>query len=235
MSDLTSVLDELRGLGKESYRKVMLRHGAGEPCYGVKIEDLKRLLKRTGKDHELALKLYDSGIYDARYLAGLMVDDARMTKADLDHWVSTACGPLAGSMVPNVAAGSPAGWVCALEWLESERPLVAVAGWMAMASLVSVIRDEALDLTKLRALLDRVEKSLHHAPNDVRYAMNQFVICVACYVLPMSGEAKGVAERIGRVSVDMGETACQVPYAPEAIRKVEQRGGGGKKRKSAKC
>ncbi len=33
----------------------------------------------------------------------------------------------------------------------------------------------------------------------------------------------------------MGETACQVPYAPEAIRKVEQRGAIGKKRKSAKC
>ena len=43
------------------------------------------------------------------------------------------------------------------------------------------------------------------------------------------------AEKIGTVSVDMGETACQVPFAPDYIRKIEKRGTIGKKRKSAKC
>ena len=39
------------------------------------------------------------------------------------------------------------------------------------------------------------------------------------------------AEKIGPVSVDMGDTACKVPYAPDYIQKVQKRGTIGKKRK----
>ncbi len=42
-------------------------------------------------------------------------------------------------------------------------------------------------------------------------------------------------ERIGKVSVDMGDTACSVPYSPDYIRKAQLKGIIGKKRKSAKC
>lgn len=41
--------------------------------------------------------------------------------------------------------------------------------------------------------------------------------------------------KIGRVEVDMGNTACQVPYAPDYIQKIRERGALGKKRKTAKC
>jgi hypothetical protein len=37
------------------------------------------------------------------------------------------------------------------------------------------------------------------------------------------------------VTADMGNTSCQVPFAPDYIRKVQKRGTSGKKRKSAKC
>lgn len=34
---------------------------------------------------------------------------------------------------------------------------------------------------------------------------------------------------------DLGNNACQVPFAPDYIAKVAQRGSIGKKRKTAKC
>ena len=43
------------------------------------------------------------------------------------------------------------------------------------------------------------------------------------------------ATKIGKVSVDKGDTACKVPFAPEYIEKARKRGTIGKKRKSAKC
>ena len=49
------------------------------------------------------------------------------------------------------------------------------------------------------------------------------------------GLAVRTAEAIGPVSVDMGDTACKVPYAPDYIQKIRQRGTIGKKRKTAKC
>ncbi len=43
------------------------------------------------------------------------------------------------------------------------------------------------------------------------------------------------ANTIGKVDVDLGPTACMVPDAVEYIRKVQERGTIGKKRKTVKC
>jgi 3-methyladenine DNA glycosylase AlkD len=230
------ILEELKPLGKDSIKKVLSNHGIREPFFGVKIGDLKPIEKRIKKDYQLALDLYDTGNYDAMYLAGLIADDAKMTKKDLRHWMAKAyCGALAGSTVPSVAAGSPHGHEIALEWIESKEELVATAGWNTLASLVSVKPDAELDMAELKQLLQRVQKTIHQQPNKVRYAMNSFVIAVGSYVKALTELAIQVGEKIGAVSVDMGNTACEVPSAPDYIRKVKQRGTIGKKRKSAKC
>src|SRR6201993_1602233 len=84
------IVEELKGLGSESIKKVLLKHGINEPLFGVKVEYLKKIQKRIKKDYQLALDLYDTGIYDARYLAGLIADESKMTAADLRHWLDTA-------------------------------------------------------------------------------------------------------------------------------------------------
>ena len=94
------IVAELKPLGKESYKKVLLNHGIQEPVFGVSIEQLKKIQKRIKVDYELALALYDTGIYDAMYFAGLIADDAKMTKADLNRWVAGApSGSLCGYAV----------------------------------------------------------------------------------------------------------------------------------------
>lgn len=230
-----NILAEIRPLGRDSYRRILLNHGVTGPCWGVKVEDLKQIQKRIKKDHHLALALYDSGVYDAMYLAGLIADDAQMTKRDLQHWVEMACEPLASSTVPWVAAGSPHGREVALEWIESGTDLVALAGWGTWSSLAAITADAELDLAELKRLLQRVRKRIHQAPERVRYRMNGFVIAVGSYVPALTQFATQIGEKIGPVTVDMGNTACQVPFAPDAIRKVEKRGAIGKKRRSAKC
>ena len=41
------ILDELKALGSESYKRMMMRnHGVREPFFGVKIGDLKKIVKR---------------------------------------------------------------------------------------------------------------------------------------------------------------------------------------------
>jgi DNA alkylation repair enzyme len=230
------ILAELKPLGSDSYKKVMSNHGVKEPSFGVKISDLQKIQNRIKKDYQLALDLYDTGNYDAMYLAGLIADDARMTRKDLKRWLANATHrPLASFTVPWVAAGSPHGWELALEWLDSKTPLTAEAGWATLRSLVSVKDDSDLDLAELKRLLERVRKNIHQAPNDVRSQMNSFVIAVGSYVKSLTDTALQLAEKIGPVSVDMGNTSCRVPFAPDYIRKVQKRGAIGKKRKSAKC
>jgi hypothetical protein len=96
----------------------------------VKISELQKIRKRIGTDYQLALDLYGTGNYDAMYLAGLIADDARMTRADLRRWVGQAYGGgLPGATVPWVAAGGPHGWEMGLEWIDSDEPRIALAGW----------------------------------------------------------------------------------------------------------
>jgi 3-methyladenine DNA glycosylase AlkD len=236
LSSAAEIVAELKPLGKESYKKVLLNHGVAEPVFGVSIEQLKKIQKRIKKDYRLALDLYDTGIYDAMYLAGLIADDARMTKKDLQRWVDTATSDsLCNYTVAWVAAGSSYGWEMAQKWIDSKTPRVAAAGWATLVSLVGVKSDAELDLGELKKLLQRVQKTIHAAPNGVRYAMNTFVIGLAAYVKPLSDLATTAAEKIGRVGVDVGNTSCKVPYAPDYIKKIKQRGAIGKKRKSAKC
>jgi 3-methyladenine DNA glycosylase AlkD len=231
-----AIVDELKPLGKESYRKVLVNHGIKEPFFGVKIEDLKKIQKRIKKDYQLALDLYDTGVYDAMYLAGLIADDPKMTKKDLQRWAEKAnCPMLSEYTVPWVAAESKHGRELALAWIESKKESVASSGWATLSSLVALKDDTALDLEELKELLLRVQQTIHGQPNRVRYVMNGFVIAVGAHVSALTALALEVAARIGKVSVDMDGTACKVPSAIDTIKKIEQRGAVGKKRKTAKC
>jgi len=230
-----TILEEIKPLGTPGYKKVLFNHGVPEPCFGVKVEELKKIQKRIKMDYQLALDLYATGVYDAMYLAGLIADDARMTKKDLQSWVKKASPALAGFTVAWVAAGSRFGRELALEWIESDKELVAAAGWATLSSLVAIKEDSELDLSELKQLLDRVQKTIHRTPNEARKHMNGFVIAVGSYVLALKSLAIQTGEKIGPVIVDVGNTACQTPFAPDYIRKVEKRGAIGKKRKTAKC
>ncbi len=229
------ILDEIKPLGSDSYRKVLFNHGIPEPCYGVKIEELKKIQKRIKMDYQLALDLYDTGVYDAMYLAGLIADDAKMTKKDLQHWAEKACAPLARSTVAWVAAGSPHAVEMALKWIDSPKDLVAAAGWSTLGSLVAIKPDAELDLAQIKELLQRVQKTIHSAPNAARRQMNSFVIEVATYVQTLTKFAVQIAEKIGPVHVDVGDTSCQIPFAPDYVKKAGKRGVIGKKRKTVKC
>jgi len=230
------ILKELEPLGTESFRRILRNHGAKDPLLGVKIEDLKKIVKRVRNDHDLALELYDSGVYDAQYLAGLIAVGDKMTRKDLKRWVDRANSkPICGTAVAWLAAESPFGWEVGLEWIDSKKEGTAIAGWSALSAIVSVEDDSNLDIAGVKKLIARVERTIEDQPDPVRYAMNLFVICVGCYVRDLKDLAIKTGERMGRISVDMGDTACQVPQIPEYIRKVEKRGTIGKKKKTARC
>jgi hypothetical protein len=106
---------------------------------------------------------------------------------------------------------------------------------MTLSSLVALRDDASLDLPEMERLLRRAESTLHQQPNYVRYAMNSFVIALGTYVRDFTEQAISTGESVGRVTVDMGNTACEVPFAPDYIRKVQARGTVGKKRKTVRC
>lgn len=230
------ILAELKPLGADSYKKILHNHGVPEPLFGVKVEHLKKIHKRIKMDYRLALDLYDTGVYDAMYLAGLIADDDKMTKKDLNHWAEEAtCPTISEYTVAWVAAEGKHGREMALEWIESKKERVASSGWTTLSCLAALKEDGELDLSEFKKHLLRVRKTIHQQPNRVRHVMNGFVIAVGSYIEELTATATKTAAQIGPVTVDMGDTACKVPDAIEYIQKVQKRGSIGKKRKTVKC
>jgi 3-methyladenine DNA glycosylase AlkD len=229
------IVAELTMLANAQTKKSWLTHGGQEPCLGVKVEDMKKIQKRIKMDYQLALDLYDTGIADVMYFAGLIADDAKMSKKDLQKWVEGASSVwVAEFTVPWVASASPHGREMALKWIESKDEAIASAGWQTYSSMVAIKEDADLDLAEIKSLLKRVTKSIHQQPNRVKYVMNSFVIAVACYVKPLHELTVDTANGIGKIVVDL-IGACKIPFAPDQIKKFEARSAIGKKRKSPKC
>jgi 3-methyladenine DNA glycosylase AlkD len=230
------IMAELKSLGDENIRKIFLKHGMKEPLFGVKIQHLKVIQKKIKKDYQLAKDLYATGNADAMYLAGLIADDEKMTRADLQSWVKQAASnSLCEYTVPWVTVGSKYGYELAMEWINAGEESVAAAGWSTLGGLVAVTPDDKLDSKSLKNLLTRVVKTIHTADNRVRYTMNGFIIALGAYVKTMTDDALAAAKKIGEVTVEMNGTACKVPDATAYILKIKEKGAIGKKKKTVKC
>lgn len=230
------ILKELEGYGDERTKSIFLKHGAREPYYGVKVQDSKKILKREKKNHELSLELYATGNSDAMYLAGLMADEKKISKNDLNKWADGAYWYMISEYtVPWIAAESPYGLELGLEWIDSDQERFAAAGWGTLSYNASLKPDSELDIAVYSRLLNRVEKTIHESQNRVRFTMNGFVIAVGSYIVELHEKATEVARKIGKIDVTLGGAGCKVPLATEHIQKVIDRGSFGKKRKTARC
>ncbi|MCA0757481.1 DNA alkylation repair protein [Paenibacillus sp. N4] len=230
------VMQELERLGTEQTKMTFIRHGAMEPFFGVRVGDLKKLVKPVKKDQELALSLYESGNSDAMYLAGLTINPKTVSKETLRQWADRAYWyMLAEYTVAGVAGESRYARELALEWIDSPDEMKAACGWSTYANYLSVTPDEELDLEEIGGLLRRVKETVHQERNRVRYTMNGFVIAAGIYIDALRETAEAVAERIGKVHVDVGDTACKVPLAAEYIGKAVKMGKTGVKKKTCIC
>src|SRR5262249_13993513 len=153
-----------------------------------------------------------TGNSDAIYLAGLIADDAKMTRGDLQDWVNNAVSQnIREYTVPWVACGNKNGFSLALEWIDSKKAHIAAAGWSTLGGIVSLKPDTELDIPLIKKLLNKIVKEIHSSPDRVRYNMNGFIIAVGSFISGLTAYALESGRKIGAVSVDMNGTACKVP------------------------
>jgi len=233
---LQEIMSELKAMGNADTKRIFMNHGAQEPLFGVKVGDLKKILKKTKTNHNLAIQLYETGNSDAMYLAALMADHTKVTREKLQSWIAKANWyMLSEYAVAGLAAESPYGLELSRHWRQSDQELVAAAGWATYSGVISITENSKLDLKEIDSLLDHIKENIHHSPDRVRYTMNGFLITVGGYIPSLTAKAKDISTQIGKVTVNLGNTACKVPYAPEYIAKMVDRGSYNKKRQAVRC
>lgn len=85
--EVQAVVASLKRLGNRRTRDGMARYGIpSDNALGVTMANLKVLAKRLGRNHDLAVALWDTGVYEARMLASLIDEPARVTSGQMDRW-----------------------------------------------------------------------------------------------------------------------------------------------------
>ena len=163
------VLLWLKKHGSKKTRKEMLtRYGITAPkAFGVKVGVLHKLAKQVGRDHGLALKLWETGWYEARMLAAYVDEPAQVTPAQMERWcrdfdnwgiVDTVCFVLFDR--------APHAWNKVAPWCEKRDEFGKRAGFVLLACLAA--HDKAARDAQFLALLPLVERHAGDERNFVK-------------------------------------------------------------------
>jgi 3-methyladenine DNA glycosylase AlkD len=115
----------------------MARYGINSTgTLGVPMPVLRKLAKEAGRSHELAAELWASGIHEARILATLIDDPARVTGRQMDRWVRDLDSwDVCDQACQNLFRYTPSAFAKAAQWARARREFVRRAGFSLMAGL----------------------------------------------------------------------------------------------------
>lgn len=216
--ELYEVLVRLEEAGDASTKKIYLNNGAQEPLFGVKMGDVRKLAKQIKTDQRLAEELYATLNLDAMMLAGMIADVRQMSVDNLDRWVSQAyCAMISERSVGPLAALHPQRFEIAAKWIESPHEQTACAGFTVYGMLYSHFPDEQLDLDQVKSVVDTIERRIQSEPTYLQNAMNNCLIMIGIYVLPLTSYCLEVSRRIGYVKPTVKINSCNIQSATDYI------------------
>jgi 3-methyladenine DNA glycosylase AlkD len=166
------VLARLRSLARPGGREGMARFGiATERALGVRIPDLRRLAREIGRDHGLALRLWRTGVHEARILASMVDDPARVTERQMETWArSFDSWDVCDQVCMNLFDRTPFAHAAAARWARREDEFVKRAGFALMAALA--VHDAAAEDRRFVRFLPLIEREAVDDRNFVRKAVN---------------------------------------------------------------
>lgn len=169
---VNEILKKLKSLGNPSDVAGMARFGINpKNTCGVKIPVLRQMAKKIGKDHLLALKLWDSGIHEARILAGMVDEPELVNEKQAETWVKDFDSwDVCDQVCMNLFEDTTFGYKKAVEWSKRKEEFVKRAGFVMMARLA--VSDKDSDDRKFIEFFPLIKKHTADDRNFVKKAVN---------------------------------------------------------------
>jgi 3-methyladenine DNA glycosylase AlkD len=220
--NVNAILARLKSLGDNARRAHNTKAGAPENQFGVKLGDIRAMARQIKTDHELALKLWDTGNVEAQLLATLVIKPKSLSADELDKLTrSAACAQVADWLNANVVAQHPEKEALREKWMKAKDRWAARAGWNLTASRVNKDAD-GLDLA---ALLDRIEKEMPKAAPEVQWTMNNTLGAIGIHHPKHRKRAIALGEKIGLYRDWPMSKGCTPPYVPVWVEAMVKRQG----------
>lgn len=198
--DVPEVVRELESLGSPENVAGMARFGIVAPkAFGVPSAEVKRVAKdvkkRVEDRHEFALRLWATGIHDARGVAYLIDDPKRVTEEQMDAWAADFDNwAICDSTCGHLFCRTPLAYKKVVEWSRRDEEFVKRAGIVLIAWLA--VHDKKADGARFAELLPILEREAHDDRNFIKKAVNWSLRQIGKRSLELNRLAIETAERI---------------------------------------
>jgi len=129
------------------------------------------MAKEAGRNHALALRLWRTGIHEARILAAFVDEPGKVATAQMEKWVR---GFDSWDVCDQVCSGlfdrTPYAWSKALEWSRRKQEFVKRAGFVLMAALAVHAKD--VPDTCFAGFFPAIRRGAEDERNFVKKAVN---------------------------------------------------------------
>ena len=193
LSTAPGILAHLRSLGSDNNRAGMSRYGinVANAC-GVSVPELRRLAKLIGRNHALALALWQTGCHEAQMLAAFIDEPARVTAEQMERWVLDldswdTCDQVCTDLFDRTSFA----YDKAAEWAGREEEFVKRAGFALMAGLA--VHDKAAPNEVFLPFLWLVAREADDERNFVKKAVSWALRNVGKRILALNAAAREVA------------------------------------------
>ena len=164
-------------------------------AYGVAMKDIKALGKQLGPHNDLAIALWDTGVYEARMLVSFIADPALLTSKQMDRWCRDFDNwAICDAMCFNSFDRSPHRWAKVKQWSTSRKEFEKRTAFALLWSL-SVHDKKAADEQFIDGLR-LIERAASDERNFVKKAVNMALRAVGKRNQKLNSAAVLLARRL---------------------------------------
>jgi 3-methyladenine DNA glycosylase AlkD len=221
---IPAFIEELKGLASETLRKEYIRNGAPESVLGLKYTYMQFYKKEFGKNHDMAMKLWETQIPEVQILATMIVDQKQLTSELIEKWNHDIdFYLLSDAFIGNILATYKGRLQLANKWINEEAEYTLRHAYTIIFMLAKengFIRDHVF-----AAYLDRIEQNIQDAPNRAKETMLYSILNIGRRNRPLNTRAIEVLEKIGPVNINHGSTGGITPDVLQILKLVRQSEG----------
>jgi 3-methyladenine DNA glycosylase AlkD len=216
MTSVKDVLDKLQSKAKPEQLAGMAKYGITvEQRLGVSVPDMRKLAKELVRDHKLALDLWRTGIAEARIVAGMVGDPAKLTEEQMDEWVKGIDSwDVCDQVCMNLFEKNQLAWKKIVDWSEREEEFVKRTAFSLIACLAW--HDKKASDENFIELLPVIIREATDERNFVKKAVNWALRNIGKRNLNLNEAAINAAKEIKRL-----DSKAARWIAADAIRELE--------------
>jgi 3-methyladenine DNA glycosylase AlkD len=199
MASVKDVLDKLQSKARLGQLKGMAKYGMTvEQRLGVSVPDMRKLAKEVGRDHNLALDLWRTGVAEARIVAAMIDDPAKLTEEQMEEWVKGINSwDVCDQVCMNLFEKNQLAWKKIVEWSKREEEFVKRAAFSLIACLAW--HDKKASDEKFIELLPVIIREAMDERNFVKKAVNWALRNIGKRNLSLNKAAINTANEIRRL------------------------------------